>query len=56
MIDFVIHQDDSLWYDKRLCIPNDYKLKREIMEEAHGTTYSINPRRTKMYKDLKEYY
>jgi len=38
------------------CVPNDPELKREIMEEAHGTTYAVHIGSTKMYKDLKEYY
>lgn len=55
-MDFTIKGDGSLWYGKRLCVPNDPELKREIMEEAHETSYSVHPGSTKMYKDLKEYY
>jgi len=44
------------WYGKRLCGPNDYKFKKEIMEKGHRTAYVVHPGSTKMYKDLKEYY
>lgn len=37
-VDFTIKGDDSLWYSKRLCLPIDPKLKREIIEEAHCNT------------------
>lgn len=26
------------------------------MEEAHGTSYSVHPKSTKMYKDMEEYH
>lgn len=47
-IDLAIKGNDSLWYSKRLCVPNDLELKREIMEEVHKTSYSIHIRSTKM--------
>lgn len=40
-INFAIKEDDLLWYGKRLCELNESKLKREIMEEAHGTLDSV---------------
>src|SRR3954471_23689923 len=43
-----------LWYKGRLCVPVDYELKEVILKEAHDTLYSIHPRGTKMYQDLKE--
>ncbi|KAL5568184.1 hypothetical protein UlMin_024759 [Ulmus minor] len=38
----------------RVCIPNDPKLRTQILTEAHATPYSVHPGATKMYKDLKE--
>ncbi|KAK1691823.1 hypothetical protein QYE76_008520, partial [Lolium multiflorum] len=43
-----------LWYNRRLCVPSDSELKQVILKEAHDTLYSIHPRGTKMYQDLKE--
>jgi hypothetical protein len=45
---------DVIWFGKRLVIPADPDLKKEIFDEAHPSKFSIHPRRTKMYHDLKE--
>lgn len=55
-VDFTIKGDDSLWYGKRLCVPNNPKRKRKIMEEPHETSYLVHLGSIKMYKDLKECY
>jgi hypothetical protein len=36
--------------------PKDTKLRKEILDEAHKTQYTINPGNTKMYQDLKKKY
>ena len=40
-------------FKNRICVPEDDKLREEILQEAHDSTYSIHPGSTKMYKDLK---
>ena len=30
------------------------ELKNELLADAHGTKYTIHPRSTKMYQDLKK--
>ena len=35
-----------------MCAKN-VELKEEIMGEAHGSAYTVHPRGTKMYYDLK---
>ena len=40
----------------RLCVPDVDELRKEIMEEAHFSAYSIHPGSTKMYHDLKDTY
>ncbi|GMP23365.1 hypothetical protein CsSME_00000996 [Camellia sinensis var. sinensis] len=52
-MDFCMHKDGSLRFGERLCVPNDLELKREILREAHSSGYTVHPRSTKMYKDLK---
>ena len=52
--DFNISDEGILYRKNRLCIPNDDKLKEQIMKEAHETPYSVHPGATKMYQDLKE--
>ncbi|XP_038979924.1 uncharacterized protein LOC120110029, partial [Phoenix dactylifera] len=51
--EFRLHEDGSLRFRNRICIPNDSDLKNEIMREAHNTGYTVHPGGTKMYKDLK---
>ena len=41
---------------QRMCVPEYGELKRDIMEEAHSSAYSMHPGSTKMYKTLKEHY
>ncbi|XP_034208122.1 uncharacterized protein LOC117621668 [Prunus dulcis] len=40
----------------RLYVPNDKALKREILEEAHGSAFAMHPGSTKMYHTLREHY
>ena len=39
-----------------MCVPEYGELKRDIMEEAHSSAYSMHQGSTKMYKTLKEHY
>src|SRR5579883_1549543 len=43
-----------LWFDNRLVVPKNRQLRREIMDEAHLSNFSIHPGSTKMYQDLKQ--
>ena len=40
----------------RMCVPGIGELKREIMEEAHSSSYAMHPGSTKMYHTLREHY
>ena len=42
--------------DGRVCVPNDDKLRKEIMSEAHSSGYTVHPGGTKMYQDVKSHY
>ena len=48
--------DGVLRYQGRLCVPNVEDLRKQILEEAHGSRYSIHPGATKMYHDLRVVY
>ncbi len=48
--------DGVLRYQGRLCVPDVDGLKDRILEEAHGSRYSIRTGSTKMYHDLKKIY
>ena len=54
--DFVVDREGTLRLGTRLCVPNVDELRKEIMEEAHFSAYSIHPCSTKMYHDLKDTY
>ena len=54
--EFNVPNDVVLRFGNRLCMPNDFVLKKEIMKEAHHTPYSMHPSSTKMYRDIRETY
>src|SRR4051812_19149962 len=51
-----LHEDEegTLWYGKRIYVPQDPELRKLIFQEAHNSLYSIHPGNTKMYMDMKE--
>ena len=53
---FSIKDDGSLWYNNRLCVPDNPELKKKILKEAHSTPYTAHLGSTKMYQDLKTIY
>ena len=48
--------DDTLKFKDRLCIPHVEGFRRELLEEFHNYRFTINPRGTKMYSDMKQLY
>ena len=46
----------TVWFGKRICVPNQKTLRDTILREAHESAYSIHPGSTKMYQDLKDRY
>lgn len=49
---FSVLKDGSLTFKGRLCVPCDPAIKRELLDEAHHTKYTIHPESTKMYLNL----
>ena len=49
-----IEADGSVKLSGRLVVPDLPELRKEIMDEAHKSKYSIHPGETKMYRDLKK--
>ena len=47
-------EHDTLWFEDRVYVPNDPEIRKLILQEAHDSPYSIHPRNTKMYFDLKD--
>jgi hypothetical protein len=44
----------TLWFKERLVVPKREALKKNILDEAHTSRYSIHPGSTKMYHDLRQ--
>ena len=54
--EFQIKHDGVIVRGSRMCVPEIDELKREIMEEAHSSAYSMHLGSTKMYHTLREHY
>jgi hypothetical protein len=53
---FSVDEQGTLWYKKRLCVPEEKEIRELILCEAHDSAYSIHSRSTKMYHNLKSRY
>jgi hypothetical protein len=53
---FNVDDQGTLWYKKRICVPELKEIRESILREAHDSAYSIHPGSTKMYHDLKSRY
>ena len=49
-------EHDTLWFEDRVYVPNNAEIRKLILQEAHDSPYSIDPRNTKMYLDLKDHF
>jgi hypothetical protein len=51
-------RDDQgiVWFNNRIVVPKNDEIRQQILDEAHLSRYSIHPRSTKMYHDLKQHY
>ena len=47
-------QDGVLWFKDRLVVPKNLNLRKQILDEAHLSRFSIHPGSSKMYQDLKQ--
>ncbi|TYJ99707.1 ty3-gypsy retrotransposon protein [Cucumis melo var. makuwa] len=54
--EFSISSDSGLMFERHLCVPTDSAVKTELLIEAHSSPFSVHPRSTKMYKDLRLVY
>ena len=46
---------DGLWkYQGRICVPASGDLRKNILEEAHKSNFTMHPRSNKIYQDLKK--
>nr|GFB41145.1 putative reverse transcriptase domain-containing protein [Tanacetum cinerariifolium] len=54
-VEFRLDDDNVLWQDTRLVVPNDVSLREALLTEAHSLPFLVHPGSTKMYHDLKQY-
>jgi hypothetical protein len=50
------NEQGVLYFWERICVPSVGSLRKQILEEAHWSKYSIHPGKVKMYKDLRMVY
>jgi hypothetical protein len=55
-LDFTEDEQGTVWFKKRICVPEIEHIRQLILREAHDSAYSIHPGSTKMYQDLKKKY
>jgi len=53
---FRIDNNGTIWFGKRICVPEVKAIRDMMLREAHESAYSIHPGSTKMYLYLKEWY
>jgi hypothetical protein len=51
---FQMDPEGVLWFNERIVVPKDHKLRKQIMDEAHLSKFSMHPGSTMMYQDLKQ--
>jgi hypothetical protein len=54
VVSFRDDAEGTLWFKERLVVPKKEALKKNILDEAHTSRYSIYPWSTKMYHDLRQ--
>ena len=54
--EFMVDKKGVLRLGTRLCIPDVDDMRKELLEEAHYSAYSVHPGSTKMYHTLKDTY
>ncbi|GJW38986.1 retrotransposon protein, putative, ty3-gypsy subclass [Tanacetum coccineum] len=39
----IVDDDGVVWFEDRLCVPNDQALREKVMTEAHSSLFTIHP-------------
>ena len=52
-IGFSVKEEGGLYFQDRLCVPDDKELKKKLLFESHNTVFTMHPGGNKMYQDLK---
>jgi hypothetical protein len=49
-------EQGTIWWGKRICVPDVKEIHELILREVHHSAYSIHPGYTKMYQYLKAHF
>nr|GEW37096.1 retrotransposon protein, putative, Ty3-gypsy subclass [Tanacetum cinerariifolium] len=55
-VEFRLDDDNVIWQDTRLVVPNDASLREALLTEAHSSPFSVHSGSTKIYHDLKQHF
>ena len=47
--EFSVKEAGNLYFQSRLCVPNDKDLKKKLLFEAHNTVFTMHSGCNKMY-------
>ena len=51
--EFIIHEDETIRFHNRVCVPAVEVLRKKILKAGHNMPHSVHPRGDKLYKGLK---
>ena len=54
--EFSVNEDGFLYYRDRVCVPNDNKLKKFILEEAHSGSFAMHLMSVKLIYVLSSFH
>jgi hypothetical protein len=52
--EFTMEEDGTIFFRGRLCVPQKYEVKMDILREAHRTPCMVHSGETKMYQDMRQ--
>jgi hypothetical protein len=52
--EFTMEEDGTIFFRGRLCVPQKFEVKMDILREAHRTPYMVHPGEAKMYQDMRQ--
>lgn len=56
MTGYKVDDQDTVWLNDRICVPQDATTRQENLTEVHNSKYSIHPGCTKMYQNLEDHF
>ncbi|GJU86663.1 hypothetical protein Tco_1294209 [Tanacetum coccineum] len=54
--EFSVDDDSVVWFEDRLCVPNDQALREKVMTEAHSSPFTIHPAVGDSYVEMMNFH